>query len=157
MMTKKRMGKFLEIHRVEKDKKRYLPLLLLGDEQESMIDRYLARGEMYVIEDSSPIAVCVVTDEGDGVLEIKNLAVAPAFQRKGLGKAMISFVVEKYRGSYRVLQVGTGDSPSTIPFYEACGFTRSHVVPDFFTTHYDHPIYDGGVLLRNMVYLQIIL
>ena len=55
------------------------------------------------------------------------------------------------------LQVGTGDSPTTIPFYEACGFTRSHVVPDFFTTHYDHPIYDGGVLLRNMVYLQIIL
>lgn len=39
----------MEIHWVEKDKKRYLPLLLLGDEQESMIDRYLARGEMYVI------------------------------------------------------------------------------------------------------------
>ena len=37
---------------VMNNKKRYLPLLLLGDEQESMIDRYLERGEMYVMQDS---------------------------------------------------------------------------------------------------------
>lgn len=155
MMTKTERTMGMKIHRIDKDKKRYLPLLLLGDEQESMIDRYLERGELYVMEDDQPCAVCVVTDEGDGVLEIKNLAVAPALQRQGLGKAMIAFVAETYRTRYRVLQVGTGDSPATIPFYEACGFTRSHIVPDFFTVHYDHPIYDGGVLLRDMVYLQL--
>ena len=55
----------MKIHRIDKDKKRYLPLLLLGDEQESMIDRYLERGELYVMEDDQPCAVCVVTDEGD--------------------------------------------------------------------------------------------
>ena len=32
----------------EKDKKNYLPLLLLGDEQESMIHRYLERGTLYL-------------------------------------------------------------------------------------------------------------
>ena len=144
----------MKIYRVEKEKKRYLPLLLLADDQESMIDRYLERGEMYVMEEAGPCAVCVATDEGNGVLEIKNLAVAPAFQRKGLGKAMIDFVAENYRDRYQILQVGTGDSPSTIPFYEACGFVRSHIVPNFFTNYYDHPIYDGGVLLRDMVYLQ---
>ena len=53
-----------------------------------------------------------------------------------------------------MLQVGTGGSPSTIPFYEACGFRRHHLVKNFFTDHYDHPIYECGVQLVDMVYLQ---
>ena len=38
------------IRKVEQEKKRFLPLLLLGDEQEDMIDRYLERGTLYVME-----------------------------------------------------------------------------------------------------------
>ena len=53
-----------------------------------------------------------------------------------------------------MLQVSSGDSPSTIPFYEACGFRRLHLVQNFFTDHYDHPIYECGVQLVDMVYLQ---
>ena len=49
------------------NKKQYLDLLLLADEQESMIDRYLERGELFVLEDEGVKAVGVVTDEGDGV------------------------------------------------------------------------------------------
>ena len=70
----------MEIKRVETDKKRYLDLLLLADEQEDMVDRYLERGTMYVLEDGGVKAECVVTDEGDGILELKNIAVAPDFQ-----------------------------------------------------------------------------
>lgn len=140
---------------VRTGKKDYLSLLLLADEQESMIDRYLMRGEMYAMRDGErTLAVIVVTDEGDGVLEIKNLAVSPAAQKKGYGRAMIDFVVRRYRGVFHTLLVGTGDSPLTLPFYERCGFSRSHVVRDFFTDNYDHPIVEGGVLLRDMVYLK---
>ena len=144
----------MEIRKVERDKKRYLDLLLLADEQEDMIDRYLERGTMYVLEDDGVRAECVVTDEGNGVLELKNLAVGPAFQGKGYGKAMVDFLIRTYKEQYTVLQVGTGDSPSTIPFYEACGFRRHHLVKDFFIDHYDHPIYECGVQLVDMVYLQ---
>ena len=144
----------MEIRKVETDKKRYLDLLLLADEQEDMVDRYLERGTMYVLEDNGVKAECVVTDEGGGVLELKNLAVAPAFQGRGYGKAMVDFLVRTYRGQYAALQVGTGDSPSTIPFYESCGFRRHHLVRNFFTDHYDRPIYDCGVLLVDMVYLR---
>ena len=70
----------MEIRNVEKDKKRYLELLLLADEQEDMIDRYLERGTMYVLEDGGVKAECVVTDEGDGILELKNIAVQPDAQ-----------------------------------------------------------------------------
>ena len=147
----------MEIRNVEKDKKRYLDLLLLADEQEDMIDRYLERGTMYVLEDGGVRAECVVTDEGDGILELKNIAVQPDAQGRGYGKALIDFLIQTYKEQYAVLQVGTGDSPSTSPFYESCGFRRHHLVKNFFIDHYDHPIYECGVPLVDMVYLQRVL
>lgn len=50
--------------KVISDKKEFLELLLLADEQESMIDRYLERGDMYVLYDNGLKACCVVTREG---------------------------------------------------------------------------------------------
>ena len=144
----------MTITKVTGNKKANLDLLLLADEQEDMIDRYLDRGTMYILEDHGVKCECVVTDEGNGVLEIKNIATAPAVQGKGYGKKLINFLVQTYSGQYAVLQVGTGDSPMTIPFYEKCGFVRSHTLPNFFTDNYDHPIYECGVQLVDMIYLQ---
>ena len=42
----------MEIKKVISDKKEFLELLLLADEQESMIDRYLERGDMFVLYDN---------------------------------------------------------------------------------------------------------
>lgn len=142
------------IYEVKHNKKQYLPLLLLADEQESMIDRYLNRGVLYILEENGVKAECVITDEGNGILEIKNLAVEPACQRKGYGKKLIEFVAENYKAEFSVLQVGTGDSPLTIPFYEACGFQKSHTVKNFFLENYDHPIMEGGKQLIDMIYLR---
>ncbi|MCI6817095.1 MAG: GNAT family N-acetyltransferase [Christensenellales bacterium] len=139
---------------VTENKKQYLDLLLLADEQEDMIDRYLDKGRMYVLDDNGIKCECVITDEGNGVLEIKNIATVSEHQGKGYAKALIDFVVKKYKEQYTVLQVGTGDSPLTIPFYEKCGFVRSHSIPNFFTDNYDHPIFECGVQLVDMVYLQ---
>lgn len=149
----------MEIREIKSNKKQFLRLLLIADEQEDMIDRYLERGTMYVLYDGEcdpdqPRCECVVTNEGGGVLEIKNIATEPECQRRGYGRAMIDFVAAKYYGSYSVLQVGTGDSPLTIPFYKSCGFTRSHIVKNFFTDNYDHPIFECGVQLVDMVYLR---
>lgn len=144
----------MKIREVNDNKKQFVSLLLLADEQENMVERYLEKGTMYVLEDNEVKAECVVTDEGNGILEIKNIAVVPEYQGKGYGKMLLDFLVRKYTGLYSVLQVGTGDSPLTIPFYEKCGFVRSHIVPRFFTDNYDHPIYEGGIQLVDMVYLQ---
>lgn len=144
----------MQITEVSQNKKDHLGLLLLADEQEDMVDRYLEKGTMFVLDDGGVKAECVVTDEGGGVLEIKNIATVPKSQGKGYGKKLIEFVAQKYRGAYSVLQVGTGDSPLTIPFYEKCGFKRHHVVKNFFTDNYDHPIVEAGVRLVDMIYLR---
>lgn len=144
----------MDIREVTFGKKQYISLLLLADEQENMIDRYLSKGIMYVLEDNGVKGECVVTDEGGGVLEIKNIAVEPTYQGKGYGRKMIEFVESRYRGQYSILQVGTGDSPLTVPFYEKCGFVRSHIIKNFFTDNYDYPIYEGGVQLVDMICLR---
>lgn len=84
----------------------------------------------------------------------KNIATVPEFQGKGYAKAMIEFIVNEHRRQFSILQVGTGDSLLTIPFYEKCGFVSSHIVPNFFTDNYDHLIYESGVQLVDMIYLQ---
>lgn len=143
----------MKIREIKEKKKEYLPLLLLADEQEEMIDRYLEKGAMYVLEDDGVKSECVVTDEGNGILEIKSLATKPEFQRKGYGKEIIKFLLKEYNSDFSVLQVGTGESPLTIPFYKKCGFSYSHRVENFFTDYYDHPIYEDGIQLRDMIYL----
>lgn len=39
----------MRIDKIQTNKKEYLDMLLLADEQESMIDKYLEKGEMFVM------------------------------------------------------------------------------------------------------------
>lgn len=144
---------YMNIQKVTTGKKAYIDLLLLADEQESMIDRYLARGDMFVLSDDGVKAECVVTKEADGVYELKNIAVLPAFQRRGYGKRLIDHVFCHY-ADCRTMLVGTGDVPSSLGFYHACGFSESHRVRNFFTDNYDHRMFADGEQLVDMVYLK---
>lgn len=130
-------------------------LLLLADEQESMIERYLDRGDMFVVyEGECAVAVAVVTDEGDGVCELKNIAVGPDWQGRGFGRRLVEFLCGHYGGLFRTMIVGTGETPRTMGFYERCGFNRSHRIKNFFTDNYDNPIVEDGVVLSDMVYFS---
>ena len=144
------------IRRVPDDEKiNYMDLLLLADEQENMIMKYLGQGEMFAAEENGEVCgVCVVTYEENLVCEIKNIAVAPKFQRCGYGRKLLNYAENCCSDKCSEIIVGTGESPLTIPFYEKCGFVRSHTVKNFFTDNYDHPIFEDGVQLRDMVYFK---
>ena len=137
----------MKIREVNENKKQFIALLLLADEQENMIDCYLEKGTMYVLEDDNVKAERVVT--GNGILEIKNIAVNLQNQGKGYGKALVDFLASKYADEYSVLQVGTGNVE--IPFYEKSVRTIFRIS---LLDNYDHPIYESGVQLIDMVYLQ---
>ena len=64
----------LQVKEVTRNKKQYLELLLLADEQESMVDRYLERGDMFALYDGDLKSICVVTNEGNGIYEIKSIS-----------------------------------------------------------------------------------
>ena len=141
------------IRKVTTNKKEYIDLLLLADEQENMIDKYLDRGDMFVLDDDGVKAECVVTQETENTYELKNIAVDANAQLHGYGKALIEYVFNFYPDCKRML-VGTGDVPSSLGFYHKCGFTESHRVKNFFTDNYDHIMIEDGIQLVDMVYLK---
>ncbi|MEA5004515.1 MAG: GNAT family N-acetyltransferase [Christensenella sp.] len=144
----------MEIKIVKEDKKQFIDLLLLADEQESMIDKYLDRGELFALNDDGLKSICVVTDEGSDKCELKNIATYEKWHGMGYGSKLIQYISTFYKDKYKAMIVGTGDIPSIIQFYEKNGFGRSHRIRNFFTDNYDHLIFEDGVQLVDMVYLK---
>jgi len=144
----------MNIKIIRENKKQFLDLLLLADEQEDMIDKYLDRGELFALYDGDLKSVCVVTCEGEGIYELKNIATYAEYQGQGYGTRLIEYIVQYYKDHCKVMEVGTGDVPSVLAFYERCGFTQSHRVKNFFIDNYDHPMFEEGVQLTDMVYLR---
>ena len=139
---------------IKDNKKDFLDLLLLADEQEDMIDRYLERGVMFALYDDGLKSICVVTDEGEGSFEIQSLATYPQFQGKGYARFLIDYVCGYYQDKGTTMLVGTGDTPVIVPFYESSGFALSHRIENFFLEHYDESIFEHGVQLKDKVYLR---
>ena len=147
----------MTIEKITENKKRYLDLLLLADEQEDMIDRYLESGDMFALFDDDLKTVCVVSAIDKGTCELKNIATYKQFQGKGYASAMIEHISANYKNSYKFMLVGTGNVPGTLSFFKNCGFEKSHVLRNFFTDNYDNPIFEEGIQLVDMVYLKKVL
>jgi len=144
----------MEVTIIEQGKKQFLNLLLLADETEEAIDLYLDRGTLFALHDDGLKGVCVVTDEGGGEYEIQNLAIAEAAQRRGYGRYLIDYICRYYKDKALVMLVGTGDTPAMVSFYENSGFVFSHRIVDYMLAHYEQPIYEDGVQVRDKVYFK---
>ena len=130
--------------------------LFLSDDEIQRIKEYVPQAlsgvaHLVIAEDETGRPVAFMGIE-DGTLEM--LFITPEERGKGYGRLMIEYVRSKYADTCRRILAGTGDSPLTLPFYKKCGFSESHRVKDFFTDHYDHPIFEGGKRLTDMVYLS---
>ena len=144
----------IEIKNIKSNKKIFLDLLLLADESEFMIDKYLERGELFALYDGDLKSVCVVTQESDDVCELKNIATYEEWHGKGYGSKLIAHIFSYYKNKFATMIVGTGDVPKAIRFYEKNGFEISHRIENFFTDNYDHPMFEDGFQLVDMVYLK---
>ena len=145
----------MEIKTINEKKEEFMDLLLLGDEQENMIKKYLDRGDLYALYDNDLKTVCVVTQESENIYEIKNIATYEKYQGKGYGSYMIKYIIEKYKEKSSQLLVGTGEDERILSFYKSFGFKYSHTIKDFFIKNYDHEIFENGKQLKDMIYLKI--
>lgn len=133
----------------------FMPLLLIGDEQETLINEYLNSGTLFAFyQDQFLIGVSVILIKTDDVYEIKNLAVDPEWQGLGYGKNILQYLEQYYQNKARTLIVGTGEGSDNLIFYQKCGYQLAHLVPNFFLEHYDHPIFENGIQLKDMRYLS---
>jgi len=92
---------------------------------------------------------------------LEYLGVLRGRRNGGLGGQILELLAARYGQLFGEAEApGPDASPEEndlrrrrIAFYQRNGFGVSHVVKDFFTKNYPEPIYDAGVLCRDMVYL----
>ncbi|MCC3371663.1 GNAT family N-acetyltransferase [Cohnella sp. REN36] len=135
-------------------------LLLLADPSRPMIDDYLPRGWCHVARLGDEIVgQFVLIPTHPRTLEIVSLAVAEAHQGRGIGKALVlAAIAEAGRRKAAAVEIGTGSTGwLQLMLYQKCGFRVVGVDPDFFVRHYEEPIYENGMRLRDMVRLRLAL
>ena len=146
----------MKIEKISDNKDSFMDLLLLGDEQESMVKKYLYRDELFALYDGGGLkTVCVVAKENDDTYEIKNIATCEKYQRNGYGNYMLRYIIQYYKDRCKKVLVGTGDDSAILSFYKNCGFVYSHTVKNFFVDNYDHEMYENGKQLIDMIYLKL--
>jgi ribosomal protein S18 acetylase RimI-like enzyme len=135
-------------------------LLLLADEKIEVIEKYIYDSEVYVAtesEDSEAVAVFALLKINNSDIEIKNIAVTETLQNRGLGSFLISEIKRIAKlAKFENVIVGTPDrAVKQINFYEKNGFIKYDLKIDFFIKNYPAPIFDKGVMLRDMVMLKM--
>ena len=146
----------MEILKIKENKKDFLDLLLIGDEEEKMIDKYLEDGELFALYNDDLKSVCVISSLKEDMSELKNIATYPQYQRQGYGHRLIEFITDycKNEKKFTRIYVGTGDCEKIIKFYEKCGFEKSHRIKNFFVDNYSEPMFEDGKQLIDMIYLK---
>ena len=143
----------MKLKEIKAGKRDYLPLLLLADPYEAMINKYLDDGRLFVIEEhGETVCVAVVIELENDVWELKNLATEPRHQGKGYGSQMVKLLFEQLRGVCKRMRVGTAENGKG--FYERLGFVYAYTQKKFFTDNYPAPIFDEGVQCVDMLYLE---
>ena len=148
----------MQIKEITTNKTNYMDILLIGDEDEKMINKYLEQSTIFVLIDNNILtSICAVITKDQETIEIKNLATYPKYQNMGYASALIDFVFNKYKAEFKYLILGTGENNKTLTFYKKRGFQETHRLKNFFTENYSHPIFEDGKQLKDMIYLKKIL
>lgn len=149
----------IRLHKLKADEPIPFELLLIADEPDDAIKKYIYESGIYTVynnENINPIGVFVLYRISDSVLEIKNIGVLELYRSQGIG----SFLIERIKEiasieNCREVIVGTADSGvRQIQFYEKNGFRKYAVKKNFFIENYTEPIIEDGTMLKDMIMLK---
>ena len=148
----------MQIKEIIKNKADFMDILLIGDEDENMINKYINQSTFFALYVNSTLtSVCAIIKVDNETAEIKNLSTYPEYQNRGYASTLIDFVCNKYKTEFKYLILGTGENNKTLKFYKKRGFQEIHRLKNFFIDNYSHPIYENGKQLIDMIYLKKIL
>ena len=86
----------LDFRKIDSDRSAYIPLLLEGDEDMAMLNRYLDRGDLFGLFDNEDVVtLALVTAEGD-CAELMNIVTVEKHRGKGYGSLMLSYLSKEF-------------------------------------------------------------
>jgi aminoglycoside 6'-N-acetyltransferase I len=134
-----------------------IDLLLLADPSPKLIEKYIQGADLYEARlQKARIGIIVLMPINKQVLEIKNLAVIPEFQARGIGSFMIHWATDLAREKgYREICIGTANSSiGQLRLYQKLGFEITRIKKNFFLNHYDEVIVENGIQAKHMLMLS---
>ena len=146
----------LTFDKLDKDEKIPYDLLLLADPSKDLIDEYLKQSDVFTArQNDKAIGVIVLFPLTVETVEIKNVAVKPAFQGQGIGSYLIENVVQVASSNrQKSICIGTANSSvGQLYLYQKLGFEITDIKRHFFSDNYAEPIYENGIQAKHMLVL----
>ncbi|MEO5842882.1 MAG: GNAT family N-acetyltransferase [Acidimicrobiales bacterium] len=136
-------------------------LFELAEDSKSQLERYMTDGEVFIALFGEPVVghiQLITSDDGQSV-EIKNMAVRPQQQGRGIGRALVVAGLDRARHlgcTWGWVATATADV-GNLRFYQRLGFRMVCVERDAFGsgTGYPEPVVIDGIELRDRVWLDI--
>jgi ribosomal protein S18 acetylase RimI-like enzyme len=131
-------------------------LLLLADPSKDLVDEYVKLSEIFIaIQNEETLGVIVLFPLTTKAVEIKNIAVKPAFQGKGIGSYLIENGLKVVaRNKKESICIGTANSSvGQLYLYQKLGFEITEIKKNFFIDNYPEPIYENGIQAKHMLVL----
>jgi ribosomal protein S18 acetylase RimI-like enzyme len=136
-------------------------LFELAEDSSQQLDAYIDAGRVLVATDGDKVVGHLqITETGrPDEAEIKNMAVDPAHQGRGVGRALVQAAIALARDESRstlVVATVTADI-GNLRFYQRLGFRMRSIERDAFTraTGYEQGLEVGGIELRDRVWLDL--
>lgn len=148
----------LEFEKLKSNDKAPIDLLLLADPSMELVREYLDKGTCIVVKVKGMIvgtAICV--ENNSRSIEIMNIAVKEEYQNRGIGKKIITYIVdEAVKDGIKAIEIGTGNSSvNQMLLYQKCGFRIVGIDFDYFRRNYSEKILENGIECRDMIRMKI--
>lgn len=134
-------------------------LLLEADPNRKQISTYLSKSLLFGYQLDGQIIGVVVVEPNHSILEaeIKNIAVNPSFEGQGIGRQLLSYVIDWSRNNhYKTLFISTGNSSiRQLKIYQKVGFEIFDLDKDFFIRNYPKPIFEDGIQCTTLIKLKM--
>jgi ribosomal protein S18 acetylase RimI-like enzyme len=135
-------------------------LFELAEDSASELDAYIDGGRLLVARDGDLVVGHLqLTDRASGAeAEVKNMAVEPAYRRRGVGRALMDAAIATARadGRSRLVVATAAADTDNLRFYQRLGFRLASVERDAFTAAggYEPGLEVDGIPLRDRVWLD---
>jgi ribosomal protein S18 acetylase RimI-like enzyme len=137
------------------------PLFELAEDSPRQLDAYIDAGRLLVaVHQDETVGHLQLTETGRRAeVEIKNTAVAPRYQRRGVGRALMAAATALARDEGRTSLVVATASADTdnLRFYQRLGFRVRSIERDAFTAAagYEPGLQVDGIELRDRIWLDL--
>jgi predicted N-acetyltransferase YhbS len=139
-------------------------LMLLADDSAMAIARYRDHGELWLATDTGDAVighVLVLRDDHGEVAELVNLAVLETHQSQGIGRTMVTTVLDALAtsGVRRIIVATAIEDLAALHFYFRMGFRAFAVERDAFTPERGYPadLAVDGIPVRDRIVLDLVL